>query len=81
MQHLKQADFSKADWQMLTKWWAKGKREVLISHTNENGEWLWAVVMADDEGFWLDALKTEDAARKWATDAGMTVVNSVGHHP
>lgn len=47
---------------------------VVISHTNESGEWLWAIDAGDlAPEFWLDAKRTEKAARELCRKMGWKI--------
>jgi len=40
----------------------KDKEQVYIHHNNELGDWVWAVGLVSDTGFWLDAFPTKKEA-------------------
>lgn len=38
---------------------------VYIKHNKDTGKWLYSVVVADSDDFWLDSFKTEDEAKAY----------------
>jgi hypothetical protein len=40
----------------------KNKEPVSIHYNNELGDWMWAISVNADPGFWLDAFTTKKAA-------------------
>ena len=62
-----------SDWKVIEAWWAAGNRDVYIEHTDETGEWAYAVNMRNDPGFWLDTFDTEDAAMAWVAANGLSL--------
>lgn len=44
---------------------------VYISHNNEIGQWLYSVVVADSDAFWLDSFDTELEAKEYISQHGL----------
>lgn len=47
------------------------KIDVTISHTDENGDWVYAVSPNEELGFWLNAFDTHDEALAYCKQHGL----------
>jgi hypothetical protein len=47
------------------------KPEVIIKRAHETGDWLYAVILNDDQEFWLDAFDDLDEAVNYVNKNGL----------
>lgn len=52
----------------------KQKVDVTIYYNDENGDWVWAVTVAENPEWWLDAFKTKKLAVAYCKEHGLKVL-------
>jgi hypothetical protein len=53
---------------------SQDKVEVALIHTDETGEWVWAISSVEDPEFWFDACRTKGRALSLCKEMGWKII-------
>jgi len=51
----------------------KPNLEVYLNNNSDLGYWVWAIIVDDDKGFWMDAKETKDEAKELCNKMGWKI--------